>query len=476
MTTFANAVLATAQHAADRRAVLGENGTPAYVSTLSANVDLFGQAGGMRGKNIIPLFVAAYREDAIMALHVAQNIRDIRGGMGERKAFRDILLWLEANDPNALLGTKILENTAEIGRFDDLLIFSKNTEVQEAAFEIYREALLARNGLAAKWAPRKGPVANALRKHLGLTPRNYRKLLVGLTNVVETQMCAKEWEAINFSHVPSVASLRYRKAFKRNAPEAYQAYIDALVRNDGTAKVNASAIFPHDVIRPLVSNDWRGPTQADIALAEGMWKALPDYVEGDAKVLVMADVSGSMHGTPMEVSIALALYFSERAKSPAFKDLFLTFSSSPQFHSLKGLDGLYDRVQSTSRANWGMSTDFDAALRLILETAIRGNVPASEMPEMLVVVSDMQFDSCGRLNGLEQIRRRYEEAGYTVPNIVFWNVRAAGNVPVRANSKGVSLVSGYSPAVMKAILSADAASFTPEGIMRKAVLIPRYAL
>lgn len=470
MNTFADAVRATAQHAADRRVVLGENGTPAYVSTLNANVDLFGQVGGMRGKDITPLFVKAYAEDPIMALHVIQYARDIRGGMGEREAFRQAMRWVEANDPRNLITTKILENLVEIGRFDDLLIF-ETPVVRERAFELYREALLAKNGLAAKWAPRKGPVAAALRAHLGLTPKQYRKLLVGLSNTVETQMCAKEWDAINFSHVPSVASLRYRKAFKRNAPEHYQAFLNSLQR--GEAKVNAAAVFPHDVIRPLLSY---GTTSQDVALSENMWKALPDYIDGPSRTLVMADVSGSMHGTPMEVSIALALYISERQKSEAFKDLFLTFAGNPTFHSLRGLTSLKDRVASTARADWDMSTDFAAALRLILDTAIHGNVPADEMPEQLLVVSDMQFNAAGGLSGLEQVRRAYESAGYKVPQIVFWNVRATGNVPVRADTNGVALVSGYSPAIMRAVLSADADTFTPEGIMKKAVMLPRYAL
>ena len=475
MNTFADAVRATAQHATDRRVVLGENGTPAYVSTLNANVDLFGQVGGMRGKDIIPLFSKAYAEDSIMALHVIQYARDIRGGMGEREAFRQAVRWVEANDPQALVDTKILENLVEIGRFDDLLIF-ETPLVRERAFELYRQALLARNGLAAKWAPRKGPVAAALRAHLRLTPKQYRKLLVGLSNTVETKMCAKEWEAINFSHVPSVASLRYRKAFKRNAPEHYQAFLNSLQR--GEAKVNAAAVFPHDVIRPLVPSAYSfdSATPADIVLAENMWKALPDYIDGSARTLVMADVSGSMSGTPMEVSIALALYISERQKSEAFKDLFLTFAGNPTFHSLRGLTSLKERVDSTARADWDMSTNFAGALRLILETAVRGNVPADEMPEQLLVVSDMQFNASWGLTGLEQIRRAYESAGYKVPQIVFWNVRATGNVPVRADTNGVALVSGYSPAIMRAVLSADADTFTPEGIMKKAVMLPRYAL
>ena len=105
----------------------------AFATTSSALVDFFGSVGAMRGQNVIPAFEAAYAQDADLAIRIAQYARDIRGGAGERKIFRDILLWLEKNDPAILAESKLLDNTVEIGRFDDLLIFT-NPAVKRKAF------------------------------------------------------------------------------------------------------------------------------------------------------------------------------------------------------------------------------------------------------------------------------------------------------------------------------------------------------
>jgi hypothetical protein len=112
----------------------------------------------------------------------------------------------------------------------------------------------------------------------------------------------------------------------------------------------------------------------------------------------------------------------------------------------------------------------------LLGTAVKGGVPQEEMPEMLLIMSDMQFDQCARFDdsAMEMIARKFEAAGYEIPKIVFWNLNAADNVPVKYDTRGVALVSGFSPAIMKAVLSADTEQFSPEAIMLNAVIVPRY--
>ena len=101
--------------------------------------------------------------------------------------------------------------------------------------------------------PRQGPLAVEIRNFFGMSPKFYRKSLVELTKVVETQMCAKDWDAINFSHVPSVASSRYKKAFNRNTKK-YAEYVAKLVKGDDpTVKVNAAAVYPYDVLKGMSS-------------------------------------------------------------------------------------------------------------------------------------------------------------------------------------------------------------------------------
>lgn len=476
MTTFVEAVKSQSARTA--------NGMKARKSTASACVDLFFKLGAMRGKDVTKEFVSAYVEDKDLALRIAQHARDVRGGAGERKVFRDILVHLEKHDPAS--AKALLAKVPEIGRWDDIFVF-KGKELKTAAYTMLGDALRQGNGLAAKWTPRKGPIAAEIRAFYGMTPKQYRKSLVNLTQVVESQMCAKDWDNINFSHVPSLAAARYKKAFNRNT-EAYAKYVAELMKDpkDRTVevKVNAGAVYPYDVIKGLnsygYSNNY-GKTELDLIVKQ--WEALPNFV-GDANVLALVDVSGSMtcpaggrtsssKVTCLDVAVSLGLYVAEKNKGK-FKDTFLTFSGSPELLHLKG--NIVQKAQQMVKSNWAMSTDLHRAMDKILKTAVAGNVPQAEMPEMLLIMSDMQFNQCANFDdsAMKMIERKYETAGYEMPKIVFWNLNAADNVPVKFDKTGVALVSGFSPSILKAVLAADMESFTPEAIMRKAVCIPRY--
>ena len=471
--SFKNAVLNTSVEARTW------NGMKALQSTLSNTTDLFFKIGASRGKDISKQFELAYQEDRELALRVAQWARDVRGGAGERELYRKTLKFLEKNYKHELLSTRILRNTAEIGRWDDLLIF-EDAEVKSVAYNLIREALEAGNGLCAKWMPRKGQQAAELREAFGWSPKFYRKRLVELTKVVETQMCAKEFDKINFSHVPSLAMSRYSKAFGKNAPDAFTAYKEALKKGDPkVAKVNAGAVYPYDITKNV--------RHGDSALADEQWKALPNYI-GDAMVLPLVDVSGSMTSpvggkyTPgkaqtscLDVAVSLGLYCADKNTGP-FKDLFLTFSTKPKFVHVKGT--LSQKIRQMSTSDWEMSTNLHGAFEEILRVATTNQVAAADMPKVLLIMSDMQFNQCTRFDdsAMQMIRRKYEDAGYNVPAIVFWNLNAADNVPVRFDEKGVALVSGFSPAIMKSVLAADLDSMTPEAIMVKTVSSDRYAL
>ena len=453
------------------------NGMKARKSTAKSTVDLFYNIGASRGKNIVPAFTAAYVENSDVALRIAQWARDVRGGAGERQLFRDILVHLEKKDPDAALA--LLRKVPEVGRWDDIFVFT-NPVLKSAAYTMLGDALRAKNGLAAKWTPRKGKIAAEIRAFFGMTPKQYRKSLVSLTKVVETQMCANDWDNINFSHVPSVAARNYKKAFNRHTP-AFAEYVAKLVKGDKTVKVNASAIFPHDVLKGI-AHAYRSfdKTETDHVIAQ--WQALPNYV-GDASILPIVDVSGSMtcpagRNTDVrciDVAVGLGLYLADKNKG-VFKDTFLTFSGKPQLVTLKG--NIVQKLDQMVKSNWEMNTNLHAAMNKILDVAVKGSVPQSDMPKMLLILSDMQFDQCARYDNsaMEMIERKFAEAGYTAPQIVFWNLNSSDNVPVKADKSGAALVSGFSPSIMTALLSADLDQFTPEGIMLKTVMVPRYDL
>ena len=452
------------------------NGMKARKSTANACVDLFYKIGASRGKNITGEFTAAYVENSDVALRIAQWSRDVRGGAGERQIFRDLLVHLEKTDPDAALA--LLKKVPEVGRWDDIFVFS-TPALKTAAYTMLGDALRAQNGLAAKWTPRKGKIAAEVRAFFGMTPKQYRKSLVAMTTVVETQMCAGDWDNINFSHVPSVAARNYKKAFGRHTP-LFAEYVAKLVSGDKTVKVNANAIFPHDVLKGVINRTTLDKTTTDHIVAQ--WDALPNYV-GDASIMPIVDVSGSMscpagkntNVTCMDVSISLGLYLADKNKG-VFKDTFLTFSDKPQLVTLKG--NIVDKVAQMSKSDWDMSTNLHAAMDKILSVAVKGSVPASDMPKMLLILSDMQFNQCAKHDdsAMEMIERKFEAAGYTVPQIVFWNLNSSDNVPVKADKSGAALVSGFSPSIMTSLLAADLDQFTPEGIMLKTVMSDRYKL
>ena len=453
-----------------------QNGMRANASTGSAVLDFFGEVGSARGKDASESFFSALAENENLAIRALLWSRDVREGAGERAQFRNLLAKLDNRNP--ALAARLMHKVPFLGRWDDLFAYTDWAN-RRAAFDMIKAALDAGDGLAAKWMPRKGAIAVELTRHFKLTPKQYRKLLVGITNVVENKMCAKQWNEINFSHVPSVASARYQKAFGRNASEAYSAYIAELKKpqaeRNPSVKINAAAVYPHDVVKSV--------RNGNASVADEQWNALPNYV-GDAKILPMVDVSGSMGSLhynqsgvvqPIEVAVALGLYTSSK-NTGAFKDIFLTFSNRPEFVTVSG--SLSQRIHSMSTAAWEMNTDLHRAFDQILSVAQRSRVSAEDMPQVLLILSDMQFDQCARYDdsAVQMIARKYEQAGYAVPRIVFWNLNSGyGNVPVKFDSRGVCHVSGFSPSVMKAVLANDLEDYTPYNVMLKTLEKDRYA-
>ena len=472
--TFVNAVVNQSAHT--------ENGMKARQSTANALTDLFFKIGAMRGQDVIPAWTAARVANPDLATRIALWARDVRGGAGERKIFRDILVEMSNSQDGRTY--QVMQKVPELGRWDDLLVLI-GTVYEKPAMEMIRNALEDSNGLCAKWMPRQGDVAVKLRKFLGWTPKFYRKRLVELTKVVETQMCAKDWDNINFNHVPSVASSRYKKAFARHT-EKYKEWTAALVSKDPevakTVKVNAGAVYPYDVLKGVI-NHYGHYSTSNLQHILAQWEALPNFV-GDANILPLVDVSGSMTApaggyqskssvTCLDVAVSLGLYLADK-NTGKFKDTFLTFSSQPQLLHLKG--NILDKVKQMVTSKWEMSTNLHLALDKILQTAIEGNVMQSEMPEVLLILSDMQFDQCTRYDdsAMEMIARKYIDNAYNVPNIVFWNLNAHDNVPVKYDTRGAALVSGFSPSIVKAVLQAEMDDFTPEAIMMQTIMNPRY--
>lgn len=440
-----------------------ENGCASYKSTGTSLVDFFYQAPVIMHDDdeIASLFEAAFDEDPVLAMACLFWLRDARGGAGRRHAFRVIYnKFIDSPKMKPYL-LSCLNLISEYGRWDDLWNCGIMEKGDEKAIGLV--VYLIKKGindpktasLVAKWLPRergknKG-MAYTLMTLLGLIPRKYRKLCSSLnTETVEVKQSAKKWNEIVFEHVPSIAMLRYKNAFERNCGERFEEYKRAL--EEGKAKINASVLYPYQVIKAAICGS---------DLADQQWKALPDYVPENLSFLPVVDVSGSMSisigsgTTAMDVAISLGLYLAERNKS-VFKDMFVTFSDKPQFVKIKGKT-LIDKIQSIRRSDWEMNTNVEAVFDKLLQLAVKNHVPQEELPSVVLIMSDMQFDECAsnpNLTFLESCREKFEKAGYECPVLAFWNLNSRyGDIPAQSDEPGVRLLSGFSPSLMKNILA-----------------------
>jgi len=451
-----------------------ENNAVALKSTNSALVDLFGQIGSFRKRtdaDIEAAFSKAFAEDKLLATKMVFYARNIRGGLGERRTARIIFKYLANLYPDIV--RKNIQYIPLFGRVDDLYVFV-GTSVEDSMWQLIKQQwnLDIENmnnnkpiSLLGKWlksvntsSKESNNLGKLTAKKLGLSEKEYRKTLSALRkylDVVEIKMSANQWNKINYAGVSSRAMSIYRNAFRKHDEDRFDAYIESVSK--GEAKINASTLFPYDIIERMGLdigwyNSYLSVRNYDKVLEE-QWKALPNYIEGENNVLVMADTSGSMQGRPMATSVGLAIYFAERNHG-VFKDVFMTFSSRPSFVQLKG-DTLYDKIKCIPSIV--ANTDLEAAFKLILDTAIRNNLTAEDMPKSLVVISDMEVDSAtsgDHETFYESMVNMYRQHGYEMPNVIFWNVDSRhDHFQVTSEYKGVQLASGQSPSVFKSILN-----------------------
>jgi|688.fasta_scaffold08411_21 hypothetical protein len=448
-----------------------ENGMVTNSSTLNECVNLFFTIGAMRKQDkerLISTFSKAFNENPLSALKILFWVRDVRGGAGERQIFRDIIKYLVENHPNVV--QKNIQAIPYFGRWDDLSVLF-GTKLEAEATRMFVSGLIVENGLCAKWIPRKGVIFNAIRKALNTTPKDLRKLLVGISNTVEQKMCANQWTNIEYEKTPSLAMGRYTKAFAKHDTTGFTEYLEKLKK--GETKVNAGAIYPYNIVQTMKQGSWE--------LANEQWKALPNFMEGTTeRILPVVDVSGSMSSivsgsiSCLDVAVSLGLYISERNEG-VFKDSFITFSEKPQLEKVSGT--LKERYDQMLVADWGMSTNLEKVFELILNQAIKHSVSPEDMPSKILIMSDMEFNQASRHSesAIQMIRRMYDESGYSLPQIIFWNIQSRNkNFPVRCDESGTALISGLSPSIVKSVLGGK--QMTPVSIMNETINSERYSI
>lgn len=481
-----------------------KNGAVTNSTSHNFCVDLFFLAGACRNEDVKAIenvITKAYVQDRLKTLKIIFWASDIRQGAGERRFFKVALNWLNKNHPEDIQNNISL--IPEFSRWDVIFdLANENQLVFSYILSVLTNPEHPQRALLCKWLPRKSKVtdksketkkrgnvetttvtrksrilynglASKLIKALKVTPKEYRKALVEGCKTVEQQMCSKKWNEIEYSKVPSVAINKYNKAWYRNDKERFEKYIEDV--KAGKSKINASAIFPHDIIKDaLYTIGWsmsmsiKGLNNAQIA----QWNALPNWLGDSVNSLIpVCDTSRSMYGLPIQICLALGLYISERNQGP-FKDAFITFSQNPKMQILKG--DINQRLSQLVHAEWGQNTNLTGVFELILRKAKEVNLSEEMMPKTILVISDMEFDYCGNLTNYEMIKKAYNVSGYQCPQIAFWNVAGrAGNVPVTVNKQGVALVSGASPSVIKAVLTNQ---LNPVNIMDSIIETERYSV
>ena len=440
------------------------NGAVTHSTSLNAMVDLFFLAGACRTEDssrINSVISSSYTRDPKLTLQIILWAGDIRNGAGERRFFRLALRYLYLNHRETF--DRLVPFVPFYNRWDSLFEFQC-----DSVFNFIKQNI--NDGLLCKWLPRQKQYNNFKRYllyRLKWTPSQYRKHIVSRSTTVEQKMCAKEWDTIKYEGVPSVAFKKYRKAFARNDGHRFNSFLDDV--KNGNRKINASAIFPHDIIKEFLVSTGRRPHSELRKAICAQWDALPNYMpdsEMSINILPVCDVSGSMtvnNSLPLSMSIALGIYLSERNKGK-FKDAFLTFSENPKMKYLKG--DIVDRIEQLSCASWGLNTNISRTFELILKKSI--GLDKSEVPHTLLIISDMEFDQASNESktNFQNVKEEYDRAGIEMPQIVFWNVNGRqGNLPVNINDTGVCLISGASPSIIKQIISG--CDMSPLSIMLK---------
>lgn len=463
-----------------------ENGAVGYRTTGKKLLDLNFQVSSLRNQSeqeVEKRFADVFYENQLLAIKWLFYAGDVRGGLGERRLFRIGIKYLAKNQPK--LAKAIIELVPFYSRWDNLFCLFDTSLCDDIIEIIHRqitEDIQLMNeqksiSLLAKWLPSANAssketkrLAGIIINKLDIPEKQYRKTLSKLREylkIVEVSMSKKEWSQINYAAVPSRANLIYNQAFLRNDEERRRQYLESVKK--GEKQIHAGVLFPHDIVNSYYDRvGWRYQLKPLDNTLEELWKALPDYVAESGNTICVADGSGSMTSTIggtkvscLDVANALAIYFAERS-SGQFYNTYITFSQNPKIVDLNGATDLRGKLEIANRHNEVANTNIEAVFQLILKTAVKQKMKQEDLPQNILILSDMEFDNCVSCNLNRKIDEKlfqtfaiqYQEEGYQLPRLVFWNICSrTGTIPIKENPLGVALVSGFGPSIVKMVLS-----------------------
>ncbi len=456
------------------------------------------------------------KNDYLMKLiKITLFLREPRKGKGERDLFYTIFLWLWDNyNQHAKL---ILINLHDFGYWGDytkIFELTNNSELKDLCAFIFAKQLTEdkqnldhpeKLSLAGKWAPREGSKHNEFAKaitkkmfhsqKIQQSKKMYRLTLSCLNQVLkttETLMCANVWSEIDFKNVPSVAMTNLSKAFQNEVVSPFPkdsrkitrvkkdsrlaiediGYLDReeckynLLNHLKTAKVNSTVTDLSKIIERYFNGESEDPVW------EAQWEARLNEIKELIKttnttpsIFPMIDLSSSMSGSPMINAITLGLFTSivmdnpEDQQEADFANRFMTFNTQPELAKLPRGGSLHSKLESMSewKSRWGGSTNIQSAIEMLLDIGVKNNVPQDKMPKVLAIFSDMQFnEGDGNWNetSYEMIKRKFEEKSYSVPHIIFWNLRSnISGFQVPASFPNTTMLGGFSTRLLDLFLT-----------------------
>jgi hypothetical protein len=446
------------------------------------------------------LFCKAMNENLEYAIKWLFFVRDVRGGIGERDVFQRFYMQYAKLYPNEAKTT--LKLVAEFGRWKDVIdIINMDIENMLGGMELVKNVLnndiqncMVGNpiSLLAKWMPSINASGKTRRQakrfieYFGLTNESYRKMLSKLRaylDVTEVKTCSNRWDEIDYNKVSSNANKRYLNAFKKHDGARYIEHCEKAMDTSANAgvKMHSGVLFPHEIWAKYTQLPGLGysynfervylgtpssTSTADVSL-EALWKNLPDLIDC-GNTMVVVDGSGSMTMNcaggvkPINISRSLGVYFAERCRGE-FHNILMEFSNRPKLIDLNGCETLRDKILELNKYTDCSNTDIEAVFMLVLQTAINSKMKQSDLPDRILIVSDMEFDCATnntkhRVYGMkalfDELADRYAEYGYKLPKLVFWNVNSrTKTIPMTENEMGVIMVSGFSPNIMSMVMS-----------------------
>jgi hypothetical protein len=536
----------------------GTKGSDVYTSTGDPRLDL--SVNCVRGtdpnklSDLITAVLALGTQEALEdAFVLAFHTRNIRGGKGERDVFYALFARLFLNNPD--IAKRCLPLVSHYGCWNDLFVFTEKygfeKEITELVIEQFKKDMSEPStnsiSLLAKWAPREHKFGGLMKtiahkmfpevKFHSSKMKKYRQMVAKLNKrlqTVEIKMCENEWDTIEPAKVPGRAGKLYNRVFL-NLPTTYknkEAKSTAAFRSEdpkrivcrehflehikkaleGHAKVHgADTVFPHEVIRSAITNEL-GDEEKDSLRA--IWKGMVEKARsagGLGRSIFMSDFSGSMTanagGIPYLVSMALGILGSEVC-SHEFQNKLMTFDSNPIWHTFTPDSDLFSKIKSIKESGigQGLSTDFQKAMDLVLQTLKESRTKPGQEPQNLIVLTDMNWDMAYGSSGrsiytgntyrhivkteewqthIEMMKEAFKRAGedmwgvgngFTPPRIVIWNLAASSRTDYHAtdNTPGVTMLSGWSPTQFEVLQRDGPREQTPYEVLRSELDHPRY--